>query len=148
MIDRAEIDAKAAEMGVHTSNTQRDYVFGWLLSGIYGESGLGNRLVLKGGNCLRKAYFPFGRFSNDLDLSTDGGIGDDHLIAELNKVCRFVQDRTGIVFDTDRTIVRPKRGVDDVLQIMEGRLYFRDFYGKKRAVTIGIRMDITEFDRL
>jgi predicted nucleotidyltransferase component of viral defense system len=56
-------------LGVNSSNVQRDYVFGWLLSGIYAQSGLGQQLVLKGGNCLRKAYFPFGRFSTDLDFS-------------------------------------------------------------------------------
>jgi hypothetical protein len=35
MIDKAEIDTKADELGVHTSNVQRDYVFGWLLAGVY-----------------------------------------------------------------------------------------------------------------
>ena len=34
MIDRAEIDAKSEELGVHVANVQRDYVFGWLLAGL------------------------------------------------------------------------------------------------------------------
>jgi predicted nucleotidyltransferase component of viral defense system len=58
MIDRPEIDAKAEELGVHAANVQRDYVFGWLLSGIYHpENSLRPLLVLKGGNCFRKAIF-------------------------------------------------------------------------------------------
>lgn len=35
MIDRSEIDQKSVELGVHSSDVQRDYVFGWLLSGMY-----------------------------------------------------------------------------------------------------------------
>lgn len=148
MIDRAEIDAKAEELGVHTSHVQRDYVFGWLLAGIYTHSGLGERLVLKGGNCLRKAYFPFGRYSNDLDFSTGGDLGEEYLTSELNLVCAFVEQRTGIAFDTSRTLARPKRGADDRLQVVEARVYFRDFYGNESPMTISVRMDVTEFDRL
>lgn len=148
MIDRDEIDATAQELGVHTSNTQRDYVFGWLLAGIYAESDLGNRLVLKGGNCLRKAYFPFGRFSNDLDFSSDTGIDEAWLASELNRVCQFAHEHTGLDFDLTRTIARPKHGADNALRAIEARVYFRDFYGKKRTILIGIRMDITQFERL
>ena len=71
MIDKCEIDAKAEELGVHAANVQRDYVFGWLLSSLYrGDNALRPLLVLKGGNCFRKAYFEHARFSNDLDFST------------------------------------------------------------------------------
>ncbi len=71
MIGKEEIDAKVEELGVHVSNVQRDYVFGWLLSGFYQpDNPLSSQLVLKGGNCFRKAYFEHGRFSNDLDFST------------------------------------------------------------------------------
>ena len=31
MIEPEEIDAFAAQMGVHQANVERDYVFGWLL---------------------------------------------------------------------------------------------------------------------
>jgi predicted nucleotidyltransferase component of viral defense system len=148
MIEREEIDSTARELGVHASNTQRDYVFGWLLAGIYAESELGGRLVLKGGNCLRKGYFPFGRFSNDLDFSTDSGVDEAWLASELNRVCQFVHEQTGLDFDLTRTIARPKRGADDALHAIEARVYFRDFYGKKRKIVIGIRMDITQFERL
>jgi predicted nucleotidyltransferase component of viral defense system len=58
VIDRTEIEAKAAEFAIHTSNVQRDYVFGWLLSGIYGGSPLGEILLLKGGQLLSQSLFP------------------------------------------------------------------------------------------
>ena len=49
MIGREEVQKKSEEIRVHTSHVQRDYIFGWLLSGIYSHSDLGNSLVLKGG---------------------------------------------------------------------------------------------------
>jgi predicted nucleotidyltransferase component of viral defense system len=70
MISKDEIETKASEFGLHAANIERDYVFGWLLTGIYGASWLKDVLVLKGGNCFRKAYFPHTRFSNDLDFSS------------------------------------------------------------------------------
>ena len=49
MIDRDEIDATSRLLGVHTSDVQRDYVYGWLLAGLYGDNPLmRDRLVLKG----------------------------------------------------------------------------------------------------
>ena len=69
MIDKLEIDAKAEELGVHAANVQRDYVFGWLLAGLaQSDNRLRPSLILKGGNCFRKAYFEHARFSNDLDF--------------------------------------------------------------------------------
>ncbi len=56
MIDRDEIDATSRLLGVHTSDVQRDYVYGWLLAGLYGDNPLmRDRLVLKGGNAFRQA---------------------------------------------------------------------------------------------
>src|SRR5688572_11947168 len=98
MIDSCEIDRAGEELGVHTSDVQRDYVFGWLLCGIFCHSELGKRLVLKGGNCLRKCYFPFGRFSGDLDFSTSAELSTEWLAAELNRVCEFVQRTAGVEF--------------------------------------------------
>jgi predicted nucleotidyltransferase component of viral defense system len=57
MIGRGEIDGMAEKLGIHASAIQRDYVHGWLLSLLYASSSLADRLVLKGGNCLRKGYF-------------------------------------------------------------------------------------------
>ena len=48
MIKDIEIQQKAKEFQIDTSDLQRDYVFGWLLSGIYNKSPLSNQLILKG----------------------------------------------------------------------------------------------------
>ena len=116
MIGRDEVLAVARDLDLSPANVQRDYVFGWLLAGIFGESRLGASLALKGGNSLRKGYFADTRFSEDLDFTTAGAVNNDLLIADLNEVCRFVEARTGVVFDLDRnrlvdvqTIDRTKR---------------------------------------
>jgi predicted nucleotidyltransferase component of viral defense system len=94
MIDSQEIDAKADELGVHTSNVQRDYVFGWLLVGLAQAHNLLQPLfILKGGNCFRKAYFEHARFSNDLDFSTQTELDADRLLEGLRQACAYATSR-------------------------------------------------------
>src|SRR5437867_4415659 len=128
-IDREEIDAKAEEFGIHAANVQRDYVFGWLLRGLL-ETPLAPQLVLKGGNALRKAYFPATRFSDDLDFACTSGLGSDLLERSFNDVCRFVAARTGITFDLERNGVYNERYIDEQKRVFKMRLYFQNFYGE------------------
>lgn len=148
MITKDEIESKASEFGLHAANVERDYVFSWLLSGIFGTSTLRDSLVLKGGNCFRKAYFPNTRFSNDLDFSSTTII-DGHLLAsELNRVCDFVQEQTGVTFEKERNWAREKSNSDKDRRIFEARLYFKDFYGNPHTTTISVHLDVTEYDRI
>ena len=133
MISREEIEDKSAEFDIHTSNVQRDYVFGWVLAGIYSTCDLKDLLVFKGGSCLRKAYFEKTRFSNDLDFSTTTGLSDEFIKTELEKVCDYVQEHTGVIFQKDRNLVRLKKRADSSKTVSEARLYFRDFYGNEVA---------------
>jgi predicted nucleotidyltransferase component of viral defense system len=148
MIGREEIEAKTEEFDVHTSNVQRDYVFGWILAGIYRHNVLGERLVLKGGNCLRKAYFESTRFSGDLDFAVEGAIDAETLQDSLNEVCAFVQSAAGVVFHPARNQVAEKQRVDKDLRVWEARLYFSDFYGHSDTIVISVRMDVTQFERI
>jgi predicted nucleotidyltransferase component of viral defense system len=128
---------------------ERDYVFGWLLSAIYAPtSSLGSWLVLKGGNGLRKAYFPYTRFSADLDFSTQSQVDPDDIGRELNRACVVVNTAAGVNFVTERTQVREKRFTDDNRRIYEVRLYFRDFYGNPSSIVISVKLDISEFDKI
>ena len=148
MISPNEIEAVSRQLTTHTSHVQRDYVQGWLLSQLYSSSPLGNQLVLKGGSCLRKGYSQDARYSHDLDFSTATRISESALARHLNKLCRTLGESTGITFDTDRTRVQQKRGADREKQVSEARLYFRDFFGQESELILGIRLDITQFDRL
>ncbi len=148
MISKSEVESKASEFGLNPSDVERDYVFGWLLAGIYSVSPLKDVLILKGGNCFRKAYFPHTRFSNDLDFSTLNAIEPTFLYRELNSVCDFVQANSGVEFVKDRNRVEEKSNSDQDRKIYQARLYFRDFYGNAFTITISVRLDIVEFDRI
>ncbi len=150
MIDKHEIISKSEQFGIKTADVERDYVFGWLLAGIYSASPLKDIFILKGGNGLRKAYFANTRFSVDLDFATQTSVNESFLIAELNRVCEFVHASTGIEFETDRSRIQEKSlsDRDQSRKIYEARLYFKDFYGNPNSITISVRLDITEFDRL
>jgi len=148
MIDKKEIEIKSQELDIHTSNVQRDYVFGWLLSGIYHkENNLKNKLILNGGNCFRKAYFEYARFSNDLDFSTQVELDLAELQNGINKACEYAEEKTGISFAIDKNIVAPKRGVDEDNKFYEARVYFKGFYGEE-SYSIKVKLDVKEFDRI
>lgn len=148
MILREEIDKRANEFEIHSSNVQRDYIFGWVLAGIYTVSDLKNYLILKGGNCLRKAYLENTSFSGDLDFSIQNSLSADFIGNELNKVCDFITEKTGVIFDKDKTKVNEKTRVRSDKLVYDARIYFKDFYGSVSTLTISIRMDITQYDKI
>jgi predicted nucleotidyltransferase component of viral defense system len=148
MIYRSEIDAMAEHLDVPPSFVQRDYVNGWLLHALYGSSHLARRLVLKGGNCLRKAYFETGRYSGDLDFSCSSALPNEQFRRELNNLCSFVAERAGVQFDLSRTRVEDKRDLDGGKHLSEARLYFRDFYGAETQRMLRVKLDVAQFDRL
>ena len=148
MITYEEIQSKAEEFEIHTSNVQRDYVFGWLISSVAAHSRLGELLVLKGGNALRKGYFPATRFSDDLDYSTPESLASLDLVAEFNDVCRRAQEASGVEFELGRNRLIEEQELDDERRIHKLRLYFRDFTGTTQEMVLKVRVDVTEFDRL
>lgn len=86
MITDREIEEKAREFGINAAEVEKDYVYGWVLNALYTQSALGNLLVLKGGNGLRKAYLPNTRFSKDLDFSSQQSIDEGFLEQELRNL--------------------------------------------------------------
>jgi predicted nucleotidyltransferase component of viral defense system len=152
MISKEEIDLKAAEFDIHVANVQRDYVFGWLLKAISENSYLGTLLILKGGNCFRKAYFPDTRFSEDLDFSTESELDPEKFKFELNQCCREIQSVTQVQFDIERSTFNEGRsiglGSEKRQTIYKARVYFDDFYGEKASIVIAVRLDISEFDKI
>jgi predicted nucleotidyltransferase component of viral defense system len=148
MIERDEIQAKADEFGLHWSNVQRDYVFGWLIGGLFEVSSLADVVALKGGNALRKAYFPSTRFSDDIDFTTTQGLDPDAVLRELNEVCRFAAARTGVTFDLERNQIVDTQLIDRGKRIYKLRLYFRDFSGNAAHIPLKVKVDVTEYDRV
>lgn len=148
MIEKPEIDAKAEELGVHAANVQRDYIFGWLLSTVYrADNPLRPLLVLKGGNCFRKAYFEHARFSNDLDFSTQTELDVELLLQGLTQACAVAKENSGVEFLIDDSRVSEKRLADKESRIYEARVYFKSFYGEE-DVRIRVDLDVKEYDRI
>jgi predicted nucleotidyltransferase component of viral defense system len=148
MIEKSEIDAKADELGVHTANVQRDYVFGWLLAGLAQvENPLRPALILKGGNCFRKAYFEHARYSNDLDFSTQSEIDAGTLLEGLRQACAHAGEKSGVTFLVDESRISERSLADDEAKVYDARVYFKSFYGEE-DVRIRVDLDVKEFDRL
>ena len=129
MIDRDEIEAASRRLGASTDDVQRDYLYGWVLAGLYGDNATAHdRLVLKGGNAFRKGYFVNTRFSGDLDFAAPTGLAPDKLLETLNDICRMIQASTGVKFDLDQNAETDRWNLErcfDVRRIpgSRGRLY-------------------------
>jgi predicted nucleotidyltransferase component of viral defense system len=147
MITAEEIKRLSIELGVPLPYLEKDYVMGWLLWGIYNDAWLSQNLVLKGGNCLRKIYFPDTRFSDDLDFTAIRIEAEDVFQQRLNSICNFVSDASGIVFDTHLTRVEMKDTPDKDCSALDGRVYFKGFAGDS-GVTMRIKFDVSDYERI
>ncbi len=148
MIGREEIQERAKAFDIHHVNVERDYVFGWLLKGIFENEYLRRELVFKGGNCLRKGFYPDTRFSSDLDFSVPREIALERMGDEINAACAEAGRACGVEFLIDRNTFKPGPQVDRLRRSYKGRVYFTDFFGQEDDLTISVKVDVTEFDRL
>jgi len=148
VISRDELLVQAEAFDLSEADVQRDYLFGWIISSIFRESSLADRVTLKGGNALRKGYLPGTRFSDDLDFSARDRLDSEAVLAELNRVCAFASDATGVRFDIDRNRLSGEQQIDRQRHVYKYRLYFKDLIGGRDHVTISLRVDMTEYDRL
>lgn len=149
MISPSEIHQLAATNQVHASVIERDYVLGWLLWSIYTHPQLRDKLILKGGNCLRKVYFPQARFSEDLDFTITDQDAAATFAAHLPELCQRIRVASGIPMLCEQTQVRPKPTPDGESTAIEGRIYFQGLssWGKS-SVTMTIKFDMSQYERL
>jgi predicted nucleotidyltransferase component of viral defense system len=95
MIRKREIEQKAEVQNVPKSTIDKDWVLGHFLDAIYSITECRDKLVFKGGTCLRKCYFPNYRFSEDLDFtSVDPSFVLDKRL--LQKITDIIIERTEI----------------------------------------------------
>lgn len=120
---------------------------GWLLWGICKNRHLSQNLVLKGGNCLRKVYFPDTRFSDDLDFTAIRLDSNTVFREYLIDLCSIVQEASEIQFDIERTFVKEKQTPVKELKALDGRVYFRGFAGDS-SIVMRIKFDISDFERI
>ncbi len=146
MINAADIKQKAAEFLISPIEVEKDYVYSWLLKAIYERPAIANRLVLKGGQAIRKAYLPSTRFSKDLDFSVADELDKGLLEIELREVCKRVTDLTGIQF-FEKVLTKDKNLRIPGVDAFEARLYFKGFY-QESNLTLRAQLDVTQFDRI
>lgn len=147
-ITREELLVQSEAFDLNEADIQRDYVFGWIISGLFTESKLNETAVLKGGNALRKGYLPMTRFSDDLDFSTPHDLDPDAVLDQLNLVCEYARGGAGIDFDIDRNRLSGEQQIDKSRHVYKYRLYFKDLIGDRDHITLSLRVDMTEYDRL
>lgn len=70
MILQKEIANIAAQKGVVKSTIDKDWALGHFIDAIFSIPELKQKLIFKGGTCLKKCYIPDYRFSEDLDFTS------------------------------------------------------------------------------
>lgn len=111
MISQRELAALRAEWSLGQDVIEKDYVLGWMLSGIAQNAELAHTWVFKGGTCLRKCYYETYRFSEDLDFTIiEGGPEEPaDLVRIFADVATWVRDASGIDLVVDERSFRRAR---------------------------------------
>ncbi|MDA3911904.1 MAG: nucleotidyl transferase AbiEii/AbiGii toxin family protein [Bacteroidales bacterium] len=84
MIKPGEIDKIAIAKGVRAKQIEKDYVISWILWGIAQNKLLNNKIVFKGGTCLKKMHFVDYRYSEDMDFTLrDDSVSDEDILKNV-----------------------------------------------------------------
>lgn len=97
MIKPGEIDKIAVAKGVRAKQIEKDYVVSWILWGIAHDKLLNNKLVFKGGTCLKKMYFEDYRYSEDMDFTLrDDSASDEDILKNFKNTFKKVYEESRI----------------------------------------------------
>ena len=130
MISKEEIQIIASEKNLSTLVIEKDYILGWLLSGIDHCPNINSSWIFKGGTCLKKCYFDNYRFSEDLDYSYIGdNLTKDQLSSDFykilfSKISKWIYEQSGVFFPEEGIkfeVFKNKRGSTSV----QGSLAYR-----------------------
>ena len=93
-----ELKDFSKKYGVPASTINKDWVLGHFVAGIYDNLYLKERLIFKGGTCLKKCYFEDYRFSEDLDFTVIHPIDKRMLKSNLKSIIQKIASQTDILF--------------------------------------------------
>jgi predicted nucleotidyltransferase component of viral defense system/DNA-directed RNA polymerase subunit RPC12/RpoP len=144
VIDRRELLAAAANLGLLPNVVEKDYVLGWLLAGIYNHPALAEQWIFKGGTCLKKCYFETYRFSEDLDftLTDESHLKLDFLVETFRDISAWVYEQTGIEVPPDKVsfeVFQNRRG----RAAGQGRISYRGPIAPSYGDLPRIKLDLT-----
>lgn len=102
MIPKIEVAEAARAWNLSQHVVEKDYVLGWLLTGLSANEYLQTQWVFKGGTCLKKCYLETYRFSEDLDftLTPDASRDLGEITHIVREICAQVSQESGIEFPT------------------------------------------------
>jgi predicted nucleotidyltransferase component of viral defense system len=111
MIPKQDILDRAGEWQLRPEIVEKDYVLGWLLSGLGRNASVASGWIFKGGTCLKKCYFETYRFSEDLDftLLPAATYTREGILEVLRTVARDVASESGITIPPETIVVDEKR---------------------------------------
>lgn len=141
MIRDAEIRRIARAAGVEPRIVELDYALGWALRGIATHEYLSDRLLFKGGTCLRKCYFPDYRFSEDLDFTATAWFDWKDLEKAVAEAFSHAAELSGIDFAAQDPKVRI---IDEEYgrETLRFTVYWRGPHSSGGSPP-GLRLDIT-----
>lgn len=149
MIDRRELLATAANLGLLPNVVEKDYVLGWMLAGIFNHPVLAPNWVFKGGTCLKKCYFETYRFSEDLDFTVadESHLNSDFLLGTFREVAAWIYEQAGIELPADKLyfeIFQNRRGKT----ACQGRVSYRGPIAPTSGDLPRIKLDLTSDELL
>lgn len=137
MILKEEIQAIATEKRLGIDMIEKDYILGWVLSGIHHHKLTKNSWVFKGGTCLKKCYFETFRFSEDLDFTYRGepqettGIFYKNIFTEI---AQWIYNQSGVELPEEGIefeVFKNKRNSSSV----QGKLTYRGPIKRNVSIT-------------
>ena len=148
MIDRSEVLTIAGERDLRVDMVEKDYVLGWMLTGIFSHPVLGPAWVFKGGTCLKKCFVETYRLSEDLDFTVeDAGQLDGRVLGDaFREIAEWMYDHSGIDISAQSPRFRAYRNPRGGIQI-EGRVYYRGPM-QPRGSLPRVKLDLTADERM
>jgi predicted nucleotidyltransferase component of viral defense system len=140
MIPQSEISRTAARQHKMDKVIEKDYVITWVILGL-AESKLKKVLAFKGGTALKKIYFPYYRYSEDLDFTLLEQVGEDVLLDGFRTILDDISKSQGFQFTLNDEKI--ERRTDTLT-------FYIDYVGPLQA-RLGIRdikVDITLSEQL
>jgi predicted nucleotidyltransferase component of viral defense system len=143
MINEAELRRIAAQWKVDPTVVDLDYSLGWFLYSVSRVNHFANRLIFKGGTCLRKCYFGDYRFSEDLDFTCVEYVDVDQLKSLINSVSSWAIEQGGPNFNVSPPkyeTIKDEYGSETY----RVRVYYRgplDWGGSPRKIQLDLTRD-------
>lgn len=145
MIAAAEIRRRAREWNVDPMIVELDYALGCFLSRWFRHP-IAQKMLFKGGTCLRKCYFPDYRFSEDIDITAEKPVAAGQVREAIEAVALDLEQTVGVDLRAQPPRIETV-GAGQSTSYIEARIYFRGPL-QRTGWPQGIRIDISTGESL